>query len=251
MNPRNPTSLARDNRRSTRNSCNRACGASGRQIAKRGRRGLAGGNDEEPMKIIPFPKAADSSLSEVVQEAFEAESRALKEVFQNLEISRFEEAVTALVIARRIYCYGVADSGVLASEAERRFVDVGLNCVGIQNPIQMAIQTSLLTPKDVVVGFGFTGKSRSDLEGLQLAYDAGATTICIASRSATPQLTFTDIPLILSSGRRSASVEASARTTELALIKALASCVGIQLRDFSIASSHRDEMEEALAVRFG
>jgi RpiR family transcriptional regulator, carbohydrate utilization regulator len=178
----------------------------------------------------PFSPAPGEmqSMRAVIRKAFRAKSRALSHAARSLEIPVVEHAVAALSRARRVYCYAVEGAGFVAQEAEYQFVRLGINCVAIQDPVQMAIQASMLTFRDVVFASSHSGNNHRILEGLTLAQKAGATTIGLTSRSDSPLAAASDIPLILFvKGADKPVGSADASVTELALIEALASCLAL------------------------
>ncbi|MGA8478962.1 MAG: MurR/RpiR family transcriptional regulator [Chthoniobacterales bacterium] len=169
------------------------------------------------------------NLDVIVKKVFEAESKALLKAPQTLGSELVRRAVMALAKARWVYTYAVGSSGFLAGEAEYRLARLGIRCTAIHDPIQMAIQASWLTSKDVVIGFSQTGRNRASVEGLQLARKSGATTIGITSKPGSPLSAASDIPLVLfelSAVFHGAFLDS--KIAELTLIDALATCIAFR-----------------------
>jgi RpiR family transcriptional regulator, carbohydrate utilization regulator len=192
-----------------------------------------------------------SGLAGIVKKVFEEESRALAEASKTLKNEVLEKAVRALVSARQVYCYAVGNSGLLAGAAEYRFVRLGINCISIRDPIQMAIQTSLLSPKDVVLAFSQTGRNRDSVDGLLLARQAGATTIGITSEPGSPLVRASDIPLVLFDLNTSEAQGSllDARVAEITLIDALATCVAAQKKLPAKEAIRVDKQIEKMLMR--
>jgi RpiR family carbohydrate utilization transcriptional regulator len=191
-----------------------------------------------------------SGLAGIVKKVFEEESRALAEASKTLKNEVLEKAIRALVSARQVYCYAVGNSGLLAGAAEYRFVRLGINCISIRDPIQMAIQTSLLSPKDVVLAFSQTGRNRDAVDGLLLARQAGATTIGITSEPGSPLVRASDIPLVLFDLNTEAQGSLlDARVAEITLIDALATCVAAQKKLPAKEAIRVDKQIEKMLMR--
>ena len=185
----------------------------------------------QPQAEQPGLKSAphDNSLSGIVKRVFEEESQALAQAPKTLKSEILERAVLALINARQVYAYGVGGSDILASVAEYRLVRLGINCISIRDPIQMAIQTSLLSSKDVVLAFSQTGRDRDAVDGVLLARQAGATTITVSSEPGSPLVRVAEIPLVLFELSTSDEVSLlDTRIAELTLIDALASCISLR-----------------------
>jgi RpiR family transcriptional regulator, carbohydrate utilization regulator len=194
---------------------------------------------------------ASGGLAGIVRKVFENESRALAEASKTLKNEVLEKAVRALVSARQVYCYAVGNSGLLAGAAEYRFVRLGINCISIRDPIQMAIQTSLLSPKDVVLAFSQTGRNRDAVDGLLLARQAGAVTIGVTSEPGSPLVRASDIPLVLfdlSNSEAQGSL-LDAKVAEITLIDALATCIAAHRKMPAKEATRVDKQIEKMLMR--
>lgn len=172
----------------------------------------------------------EDDLSTVVQKVFMAEAHALMKAPRTIDPTALQQAVDALARARCIHCYAVGGSGLLATEAVYRLVHLGLNCIAVYDPIQIAVQASLLSPADVAIGFSQSGRTHSTVMGLAAARASGATTIGITSRPRCPLVEHSDVPLVLlelQAAYRGAHLDS--KIAELTLIDALATCLARQL----------------------
>ncbi len=168
----------------------------------------------------------EDDLAAVVQKVFIAEAQALMKAPQTIDAQALQRAVDALSRARRVHCYAVGGSGLLVIEAVYRLVHLGLDCVAVYDPIQIAIQASQLTAEDVAIGFSQAGRTHSTVMGLAIARAAGATTICVTSRPQSPLVAQSDIALVLlelQAAFRGAHLDS--KIAELTMIDALATCL--------------------------
>jgi len=169
-------------------------------------------------------------LPTIVQKVFAAEAQALSKAWQTIDTRHLQRAVEALIAARSVHCYAVGGSGLLGMEATYRLVRLGLTCLAIYDPIQIAIQAGRLGPGHVAIGFSQTGRTQATVQGLEIARAAGATTIGVTSQPHSPLTVASDIALVLlelQTAYRGAYLDS--KIAELTLIDALATCIARQV----------------------
>jgi DNA-binding MurR/RpiR family transcriptional regulator len=185
----------------------------------------------------------------IVKSIFEAESRALAQIPKTLETGPLELAASALIRARRIFCYAVGSSRLVASEAEYQFVRLGLHCIFIQDWMQLAIQTALYSSEDVVLAFSPSGRERRTVQGLALARRTGATTISITSDAASPLARQSQIALVLpETGIRPHGAAPRSNIPELTLIDALATYIASRTSKRVNEINRCDELIEKMLI---
>lgn len=196
-------------------------------------------------QIAPSPssKQTEKNVSKIVRHAFCTAAETLAAIPEKFDLAAFEEMVDTLLRSRRIYFYATGRSGLLASEAEYRLVRMGLDSVSLHDWDQMKVQTRLLSSEDTVFAFSHTGRNRRTIDGVRLARQAGATTIGVTTLPGAPLLEVCDIGLALSLPGQSAF---SSRIPELALIDALATCIGRRHGRPSIAAIRCDSHIETM-----
>lgn len=196
-------------------------------------------------QIAPSPssKQTEKNVSKIVRHAFCTAAETLVAIPEKFDLAAFEQMVDTLLRSRRIYFYATGRSGLLASEAEYRLVRIGLDSVSLHDWDQMKVQTRLLSSEDTVFAFSHTGWNRRTIDGLRLARQAGATTIGVTTLPGAPLLEVCDIGLELSLPGQSAF---SSRIPELALIDALATCIGRRYGRPSIAATRCDSHIETM-----
>lgn len=174
--------------------------------------------------------ADQDNLATITRKVFVAEAQALAKAWQTIDAQALQRAVEVLAQARRVHCYAVGGSGLLAMEAVYRLVRLGLDCVAIYDPIQIVMQASRLGARDVAIGFSQTGRTRDTVAGLAAAREAGATTIGVTSQPRSPIIAQSDITLLLlelQTAFRGAHLDS--KIAELTLIDAVATCLARQL----------------------
>ncbi len=152
----------------------------------------------------------------------------LSELRRELNPAALDRAVSLLAGARRIECYGLGGAGVVAADAQFKFVRLGLAAVAYSDPHLHGVTAGLLGPEDVVVAISNSGRSRDLLASVELAQAAGSPVIALAP-GASPLAQLAEVTLAV------ADVTASdpyamikARIVPMVVIDSLA--IGVALR---------------------
>ncbi|WP_127599638.1 MurR/RpiR family transcriptional regulator [Nitratireductor alexandrii] len=122
---------------------------------------------------------------------------ALNSTFTRLDAEALVDAIRAIRSARRIRTFGVAVSGLIASETAMRFMRLGLEASYVGDAHFMRIASSLLGAGDVAICISHTGRSQEVLEAADMARRQGAQVVGLTAPH-TPLSRKADILLELS-----------------------------------------------------
>ena len=122
---------------------------------------------------------------------------ALSSTFTRLDAEALVDAIRAIRSARRIRTFGVAVSGLIASETAMRFMRLGLEATFVADAHFMRIASSLLGAGDVAICISHTGRSQEVLEAADMARRQGALVVGLTAPH-TPLSRKADILLELS-----------------------------------------------------
>ncbi|MEQ9570866.1 MAG: MurR/RpiR family transcriptional regulator [Nitratireductor sp.] len=122
---------------------------------------------------------------------------ALHSPFSRLDAEALVDAIRAIRSARRIRTFGVAVSGLIASETAMRFMRLGLEASYVGDAHFMRIASSLLGAGDVAICISHTGRSQEVLEAADMARRQGAQVVGLTAPH-TPLSRKADILLELS-----------------------------------------------------
>ncbi|MDQ0297966.1 DNA-binding MurR/RpiR family transcriptional regulator [Salibacterium salarium] len=168
----------------------------------------------------------------VIEKVFHSNIRTIEDTLQLLDPAQLEQAVNAMLNARRIEFYGNGGSGVIAFDAHHKFMRTGLETVAYQDAHFQLMAASLLTPDDVVFLISHSGTNKDMLLALETAKEQGATTICITSLQKSPLSKQADIALHTAAQETEYRSEAlSSRLAQLSIFDALYVSVSMQRKD--------------------
>jgi RpiR family carbohydrate utilization transcriptional regulator len=189
---------------------------------------------------------ADSILA-MAQKVLRSDMEAIADTLAMLDGAALERAVTAILEASRIECYGIGSSMPIALDAYYRFSRIGLPATILTDPHMQCVSAAQLPPGAVAFAISHTGRTVETLNALHMAKGSGATCIVLSSYTQTPLGRIADIELI--AGARETAFRADAvasRLAHLSIIDALYVAVAMRRFDSSVFSLERaNEIVEA------
>ena len=120
-------------------------------------------------------------LNAVAPKIFDRTISALLSVRNHLNPAQLEKAVQLLASARRIDCYGVGNSGIVALDAQHKLFRYGMPVASYVDGHTMGMAATLLRRGDVVIAISASGRTTDMLGSVEIARDAGAQVIAITS----------------------------------------------------------------------
>ncbi len=187
----------------------------------------------------------EDSARDIATKVINSNIESLKNTLQILDPKELEKVTEAIMKARRIVTLGVGSSGVIAQEAANKLIRLGLSASAYNDTHMQIIVCSLLNEEDVVIGISHSGNLKDIIRALEVAKEAGATTVCITNNINSPitkvskYKLYTAVPQELSYGD-----VLSSRIAELTVIDILYSIIAIKNLEESKEKVKR--IEEAL-----
>lgn len=154
-------------------------------------------------RLVPGDLAPDDPLCDVITKVTRAEVQALEDTAAQLSPERLGGVVDAITGARRVDVYGVAASGLVATDMSQKLLRIGLSAHAFTDAHLALTSAVLLRPGDVAVGVSCTGETPDVLEPMRRAHRAGATTVAITNN---PRSSLAEVSshVLISAGRETA-----------------------------------------------
>lgn len=182
--------------------------------------------------------AADD-LPSMADKIFGAAAATLRGIRDSLDLRAIDRAVEAIAAARRIEIFGSGLSGVAAMDANQKFMRLGVPTVLQLDSHLQRMAAVTLGPRDVAIGFSYTGQIRDMVRVATLARQQGATVVAVTrprtalARAAhivipvdTPEDTFVYAPM-------------TTRLAHLAVVDLLSTAVAVRAGQAGIAMIQR------------
>jgi len=121
---------------------------------------------------------SDSTL-ELGAKVLDNTAAAVLKVRDQLNGEAVERAIDRLLSARRIEFYALGNYGVVAQDAQYKFLRFGVPTAAYLDPRLQTMAASVLQPNDVVVAISGSGKLTDLLKAVDIALERGAEVIAI------------------------------------------------------------------------
>ncbi|MGE5549474.1 MAG: MurR/RpiR family transcriptional regulator [Bacteroidota bacterium] len=187
-------------------------------------------------------------LATLRDKVFAANIEALHDTRKVLDPGALEQAVQAILEARQVCFYGVGASGLVALDAQQKFMRVGVICHAYGDSHLQATQAALLEKGDVAVAISHSGQTKDTLEVVRIAKENGALTIALTNFSRSPLACLADLKLLTSTREstfRSGAI--ASRLAQLSVIDVLFTAVAVKRYERSL--NFLDRTRKAVAGR--
>jgi RpiR family transcriptional regulator, carbohydrate utilization regulator len=172
--------------------------------------------------------APGDSVADMTAKVFGKAARTLLQVRTQLDPARLERAIALLGAARRVECYGLGSSGLVAADAQHKLFRLGLHSVAYSDAHVHGMAATMLRPGDVVLAFSASGRTVDLLASVDLARESGADVIGVTALGAPLAARCTVALELLIDEDTDIYTPMTTRLAQLAVVDVLA--VGIALR---------------------
>ncbi|SIB42992.1 RpiR-family transcriptional regulator [Mycobacteroides abscessus subsp. abscessus] len=109
-----------------------------------------------------------------------------------------EESAREVIASNKVYLFGVGASGVMAQQAQYRFMRLGFNAESASDSHVIAMNCALAKKGDVVIGISTSGSTKDLVDAIDIAKRNGAFIICITNHMKSPITKYGDVALLTS-----------------------------------------------------
>ncbi|WP_314430992.1 MurR/RpiR family transcriptional regulator [Microbacterium lacticum] len=127
----------------------------------------------------------DDSETTVLKVAF-TEASAIERTARAIDVGALEESARDIRAARRVDIYGIASSGLAASDLQQKLHRAGLFAQAFTDHHLALTGAALLQQGDVAVIISHSGRTLEMVEAARIAHEAGAVTIAITNAPDSP-----------------------------------------------------------------
>jgi RpiR family carbohydrate utilization transcriptional regulator len=152
-----------------------------------------------PSTLVYIESQPDDTLVSVTQKIFAANIQTLYDIQRSLDLNVLEQAVEAIMRARRVDLYSAGGAGIAARELHFKCMHLGINANAFLDSQMQVMSAASLTFEDVGIGISHTGMQSQVAEALSLAREAGAMTVALTSYPGTPVANAADLVLYTAS----------------------------------------------------
>lgn len=123
----------------------------------------------------------DDPVEDMAAKVFDRAASTLLQVRAQLDAPRLGRAIRLLAGARRIECYGLGSSGIVAADAQHKLFRLGIPCVAYSDAHVHGMAATMLRAGDVVLAFSVSGRTLDLLSSVELARESGASVVGVTA----------------------------------------------------------------------
>jgi RpiR family carbohydrate utilization transcriptional regulator len=190
-------------------------------------------------------KETDNDL-EITEKVFQANIRALESSRDVQNAESLSKAMEYLLEAKRVFFYGSGGSGILAQDAQHKFIRTGMDTHAYTDSHLQLMSVSQLNEDDLAVVFSHTGSNRDTLDIVDIAKEKGAKTLAITNFAKSPLTKKVDLSLYTVAQETEYRSEALAsRIASLSLIDSLFVNYSVKMKEQAQEATQR--MRDAIS----
>lgn len=138
---------------------------------------------------------AEDTVGEMCRKLCAADVDAITQTLAMIDLAAVTAAADMLLAADRVLCMGLGGSAILAREAAHLFSTAMPNFYSVDDSHIQAIRAALLTQREAILYFSYSGSTRDMVDLLKMARERGAGTILITRFPKSPGAALADIVL--------------------------------------------------------
>lgn len=134
---------------------------------------------QRPVNPLYGEILAEDNVGEMCRKICAADVDAITQTLAMIDPAAITAAADLLLGADQVLCMGLGGSMILATEAAHLFSTALPNFYAVEDSHHQAIRAAMLTSRDAVLYFSYSGSTRDMVELLKLARERGAGTVLI------------------------------------------------------------------------
>ena len=201
---------------------------------------------QRPMSPLYGAVQPEDSMGDMCQKIYAADVDAITQTLALINPAAITAAADLLLAADRVLCMGLGGSMMLARETALLFSTARPNFFAVEDSHLQAIRCAMLTERDAVIYFSYSGSTRDIVDVMKLARERGAKTVLITRFPQSPGAACADV--VLECAAREGPLQmcsVATRMGQLYIIDVLFS--EVCRRDMETCRNRRRQVAEALA----
>ncbi|MBY0757260.1 MurR/RpiR family transcriptional regulator [Clostridium sardiniense] len=134
---------------------------------------------ESGKNVINAVVKLDEPVKETANKLFESHVKVIEETLKNLDFSEVIKAREMFLNAKKIYFFGIGNSGIVSMEANYKFMRIGMNTVSISDSHTMRMISAIVGRGDLIFAISHSGETKEIIEAVKLAKENKANIISL------------------------------------------------------------------------
>jgi DNA-binding MurR/RpiR family transcriptional regulator len=182
----------------------------------------------------------NDSIREVIVKTSNKNIQSIKDTVTLIDENIIEKAVEAIKNAKKIYIFGVGESGVIGMDLQYKLIRIHKDVLMNLDSHTQILMAANLSEDDVAIGISYSGKTKEVYTALSKAKEKGAKCITITKFGENPIASLGDIKIQVPVVEKDLRVGAiSSRIAQLTVMDIL--FIGVAKDNFSILDKYLKE----------
>jgi DNA-binding MurR/RpiR family transcriptional regulator len=138
------------------------------------------------------------TVESIIRKVTNNNINSIRDSIKILDLSSLERAIDAIVQAERVFFYGISTSGLVAQDAQQKFLRINKTAFAFPDVDLQRTSAVVVSHRDVVVGISYSGETDIVNKSLRIAKQNGATVIGISKLGPTTLNSIADISVNIS-----------------------------------------------------
>ncbi len=175
---------------------------------------------------------SSDSLETALEKIATYDVQTLRDTAKLLQADSVKKAAERILVARRVYAFGVGSSGMTARDLEHRLMRIGVAAHSESDAHVIAMLSALAGSDDVIIGISASGSTKDLIDALTIARRNHPFIVCITNHARSPITHLVDVALLTAA--RETPLQGGALGTKIAqmyVLDALTSAIALANRE--------------------
>ncbi|MGG7078906.1 MurR/RpiR family transcriptional regulator [Clostridium sardiniense] len=124
---------------------------------------------ESGKNVINAVVKLDEPVKETANKLFDSHVKVIEETLKNLDFGEIIRTREMFLNAKKIYFFGIGNSGIVSMDANYKFMRIGMNTVSISDSHTMRMISAIVGRGDLIFAISHSGETKEIIEAVKLA----------------------------------------------------------------------------------
>lgn len=148
---------------------------------------------ESGKNVISTVVNIDEKANITAEKLFNSYKEVMERTLKDLNYSNILTIKDLILKGRKIFFFGIGNSGIVALDANYKFMRIGLNCTAVSDSHTMVMLSSLMKEDDILFAISHTGETKEILKTIKVAKENGTKIISLTGSNSNSLIDISDV----------------------------------------------------------
>lgn len=148
---------------------------------------------ESGKNVISTVVNVDEKANMTAEKLFTSYKEVMEKTLQNLNYNNILAIKNLILQAKKIFFFGIGNSGIVAMDANYKFMRIGLNSMSVSDSHTMIMLSSLMNKDDILFAISHTGETKEILKTVEVAKQNEVRIISLTGSNSNSLIDLSDI----------------------------------------------------------